>query len=109
MVHRARPCVTRYLPARVWYTEISRKQKDAEAKQATASSIAEHERRINYQDVEGELQQARIQAEQLNMVRQQMTEQEEQWRKRCSELARENERLRSEGSEATLAAQWRQR
>uniref|UniRef100_A0A7S2S2V8 GRIP domain-containing protein n=1 Tax=Rhizochromulina marina TaxID=1034831 RepID=A0A7S2S2V8_9STRA len=89
--------------------EISRKQKDAEARQATASSIAEQQRRINGQDVESELQKARLQAEQVVQLREQLADQEERWRKQCDKLSRENEKLRSEGSEAALAAQWRQR
>jgi hypothetical protein len=35
--------------------------------------------------------------------------QEELWRQAYDKLARENEKLRGEGSEAALAAQWRQR
>ena len=89
--------------------EISRKQKDAQMKQVAASSIVQQQRRIDEQDVEGELRKARAQADQMGVLRSELAEQEELWRQAYDKLARENEKLRGEGSEAALAAQWRQR
>lgn len=89
--------------------EISRKQKDAEARQAAAASIVGHQRRINGQDLEGELQKAKAEVAQVNSLLEELKDQEDKWRSTCDELARENEQLRSQGSEAALAAQWRQR
>lgn len=89
--------------------EISRKQKDAEARQAAAASIVGHQRRINGEDLEGELHKAKAEAAQVNSLREELKDQEDKWRSTCDELARENDQLRSQGSEAALAAQWRQR
>ena len=83
--------------------------KDAQMKQVAASSIVQQQRRIDEQDVEGELRKARAQADQMGVLRSELAEQEELWRQAYDKLARENEKLRGEGSEAALAAQWRQR
>ena len=55
--------------------EITRKQKDAQMKQVAASSIAQQQRRIDEQDVEGELRKARAQADQLGVLRSELAEQ----------------------------------
>lgn len=57
------------------YAEIVRKQKDAQMKQVAASSIVQQQRRIDEQDVEGELRKARAQGDQLNALRSELAEQ----------------------------------
>jgi hypothetical protein len=52
--------------------EISRKQKEAETKQALGSNILEQQRRINGHDIEGERQRARLQEEQLTSLREEL-------------------------------------
>lgn len=89
--------------------EIIKKQKDAEARQVKANSISEQQRRISGHDAEGERHRARLQEEQLSSLREELEDKEDQWRKALEALKHENEQLKSEGGEAIIAAQWRER
>lgn len=58
---------------------------------------------------EKELEQARSDHRQLEQLKAEMMEQETHWKEAYQELMAENTALKSSGSEALLAAQWRQR
>jgi hypothetical protein len=65
--------------------------------------------RIEGQDIESELKQAKTDHAQLASLRAEMAEQEARWKESYDLLLAENEKLKSSGAEALLAAQWRHR
>ena len=71
--------------------------------------MAAAQERIAGNDVASELRRAREQAGVVAELRAQLADQEQSWRAEYDKLARECEEMRSEASEAALAAQWRER
>jgi hypothetical protein len=65
--------------------------------------------RIEGQDIESELAQARTDHATLTALRAEMAEHEARWKESYDLLLTENEKLKSSGAEALLAAQWRHR
>jgi len=65
--------------------------------------------RIEGQDFESELAQAKDDHAHLAALRKEMVEQESRWKELYDQLLAENEKLKSSGAEALLAAQWRHR
>lgn len=90
-------------------SEVARKQADATVRALHSSNVQTTRRRIEGQDLETELAQARTDHAQLAALRSDMAEQEAQWKDAYDTLMAENARLKSSGAEALLAAQWRQR
>jgi len=96
-------------------SEIMRKQKDAEAKQASSISLQTQRRQIQSGSTtdghgadENEKRANKAEA-QVDTLLEEMAEKEEKWQRIVGELKREKEKMLSEGSEAPIATQWRQR
>lgn len=90
-------------------SEVARKQADATVRALQSSNVQKTRRRIEGQDVDAELAQARTDHRQVATLRAEMAEQEARWEEAYGALRAENDALRSSGAEALLAAQWRQR
>lgn len=90
-------------------SEMARKQADAQIRDLQSNNVESAKRRIEGQDVEKELEQARTEHSRLERMKAEMARQEVQWKEAYDVLFAENESLKSSGSEALLASQWRQR
>lgn len=89
--------------------EVARKQADATVRLLQSNNVQNAQRHIEGQDVASELAQARTDHNQLAELKTEMAEQEAHWKSAYDVLLAENNQLKSSGSEALLAAQWRQR
>jgi hypothetical protein len=89
--------------------EVARKQTDATVRSLQSNNVQSAQKHIEGEDLASELEQARSDHEQLNKLRSDFAEQEAQWKEAYDVLLNENNALKSSGSEALLAAQWRQR
>mmetsp|Transcript_17512 Transcript_17512/g.23149 ORF Transcript_17512/g.23149 Transcript_17512/m.23149 type:complete len:482 (+) Transcript_17512:24-1469(+) len=89
--------------------EVARKQADATVRALQSSNVQTTKNRIEGQDLESELEQARTDHAQLTALRTEMAEQEAYWKEAYDTLLTENNSLKSSGAEALLAAQWRHR
>lgn len=90
-------------------SEVVRKQADATVRSLQNNNVLTAQKQIEGQDIASELAQARSDHEELIKLRQEMAEQESHWREAYDSILVENNALKSSGSEALLAAQWRQR
>ncbi|CAB9523809.1 expressed unknown protein [Seminavis robusta] len=90
-------------------SELSRKQQDAHIKELQSNHVQTAQRRIEGQDLDQQLEQARSERGELNKLKAEMAENEANWKEAYDVLLAENNALKSSGSEALLAAQWRQR
>ena len=89
--------------------EVAKKQADATVRALHTNSVQTTRMRIEGQDIESELAQAKTDHAQLTALRAEMSEQESRWKESYDLLLAENEKLKSSGAEALLAAQWRHR
>jgi hypothetical protein len=89
--------------------EVARKQADATVRALQSNHVQNAQRHIEGEDVASELEQARLNKEQLQSLRVEFAEQEAQWKEAYDVLLNENNALKSSGSEALLASQWRHR
>lgn len=89
--------------------EVAKKQADATVRALHTNSVQTTRMRIEGQDIESELKQAKTDHAQLASLRAEMAEQEARWKDSYDLLFSENEKLKSSGAEALLAAQWRHR
>ena len=89
--------------------EVARKQTDATMRAMQSNNVQTAQKHIEGQDLLSELEQAKQDHEQVNFLRAELVEQEAQWKEAYDTLLHENNSLKSSGSEALLAAQWRQR
>ena len=89
--------------------EVARKQADATVRALQSNNVQSAQRHIEGEDLASELEQARSDHENLQALRIEFAEQEAQWKEAYDVLLHENTALKSSGSEALLAAQWRQR
>lgn len=89
--------------------EVARKQADATVRALQSNNVQSAQRHIEGEDVVSELEEARVVKEQLRALKMEFSEQESQWKEAYDALLNENTALKSSGSEALLAAQWRQR
>lgn len=89
--------------------EVARKQADATVRALQNNNVQNAQKHIEGQDIASELAQARTDHEQLTALKTEMAEQEAHWKSAYDVLLAENNQLKSSGSEALLAAQWRQR
>jgi len=89
--------------------EVARKQADATVKAIHSNNVETTRSKIEGQDLENELQQARTDHAQLAALQREIAEQEAHWKAAYDTLRTENKALKSSGAEALLAAQWRQR
>lgn len=89
--------------------EVAKKQADATVRALHSNSVQTTRMRIEGQDIESELAQAKMDHAQLAALRAEMAEQEARWKESYDLLMAENEKLKSSGAEALLAAQWRHR
>jgi hypothetical protein len=89
--------------------EVAKKQADATVRALHSNSVQTTRMRIEGQDIESELAQAKTDHATLTALRAEMTEQEARWKESYDLLLAENEKLKSSGAEALLAAQWRHR
>lgn len=90
-------------------SEMARKQADAQIRDLQSTNVESAKRRIEGREVEKELEQARTEHSRLERLRAEMSRQEAQWKEAYDSLLAENTALKSSGSEAMLASQWRQR
>ena len=90
-------------------SEMTRKQMDTQIRELQSTNVESVKRRIEGKGVEKELEAARTEHTQLERIRNEMSKQEAQWKEAYDLLLKENEALKSSGSEALLASQWRQR
>jgi hypothetical protein len=90
-------------------SEMTRKQMDTQIRELQSNNVETAKRRIEGQVVERELEVARTEHTQLERLRAEMGRQEAQWKEAYEGLLKENEALKSSGSEALVASQWRQR
>lgn len=89
--------------------EVARKQADATVRALQNNNVQNAQKHIEGQDIASELAQARTDHQQLTALKAEMAEQEAHWKSAYDVLLAENNQLKSSGSEALLAAQWRQR
>jgi len=89
--------------------EVARRQADDQLKALQCGNVENTQRRIEGQDIEKELAQARSEHIELETLKHELTEQETHWKSAYETLLAENNALKSSGAEALLAAQWRQR
>jgi hypothetical protein len=89
--------------------EVAKKQADATVRALHTNSVQTTRMRIEGQDIESELAQAKTDHASLAALRSEMAEQEARWKESYDMLLAENEKLKSSGAEALLAAQWRHR
>mmetsp|Transcript_37761 Transcript_37761/g.43130 ORF Transcript_37761/g.43130 Transcript_37761/m.43130 type:complete len:413 (-) Transcript_37761:31-1269(-) len=90
-------------------SEVQRKQTDAHIRDLQNNNVQSAKRRIEGEDLEKELEQARSDHMQLELLKNELAAQEIQWKEAYNVVIAENQSLKSSGSEALLAAQWRQR
>lgn len=89
--------------------EVARKQADATVRALQSNNVQSAQQHIAGSDIFSELEQARSDHENLRALRTEFAEQEAQWKEAYDALLNENNALKSSGSEALLAAQWRRR
>lgn len=89
--------------------EVAKKQADATVRALHSNSVQTTRMRIEGQDIASELAQAKTDHARLTALRSEMAEQEARWKESYDLLLAENEKLKSSGAEALLAAQWRHR
>lgn len=89
--------------------ELNRKQAQQQIQDLQSNKVQSAKRRIEGQDLEKELENARTEHAQLERFKAEMAAQEAQWKEAYDLLMAENNSLKSSGSEALLASQWRQR
>lgn len=90
-------------------SEVARRQADATIRSLQNSNVGKVKRRMEGEDLEDELAQARVDHGEVVRLRAEGMEVEARWKEAYDVLVVENRRLRGSGSEALLAAQWRQR
>lgn len=90
-------------------SEMARKQADAQIRDLQSNNVESAKRRIEGQEVEKELEQARTEHSRLERMKAELARQEAQWKEAYDVLVAENNALKASGSEAMLASQWRQR
>lgn len=90
-------------------SELARKQADAQIRDLQNSNAQKAANQIEGPDSNFELEQARSASNQLERVKADMVALETHWKESYDALLTENNALKSAGSEALLAAQWRQR
>eukprot|EP00536_Pseudo-nitzschia_multiseries_P015978 jgi/Psemu1/247213/estExt_Genewise1.C_9900018 len=92
-------------------SEMTRKQMDAQIRELQSSQVEVTKRHIEVREhAEQELEASRrTELSQLERMRAEAARQEDQWKEAYDMLLKENEALKSSGSEAMLASQWRQR
>ncbi|VEU43486.1 unnamed protein product [Pseudo-nitzschia multistriata] len=92
-------------------SEMTRKQMDAQIRDLQSSQVEATTRQIEGQEhAEQGMESSRgTEHSQLERMRAEAARQEDQWREAYDILLKENEALKSSGSEALLASQWRQR
>lgn len=90
-------------------SELARKQADAQIRDLQSNNKQSAARRIEGQDFQQELEQARSAGNQVEQLRRELAAQEAHWKEAYDTLLAENNSLKSAGSDALLASQWRQR
>jgi len=90
-------------------SEVARKQSDAIVRSLQSKNVQKTQMQIEGQDIASELEEAKIQRSLVTNLKAEMGEQEAHWKQAYDALLAENNSLKSSGSEALLAAQWRQR
>lgn len=93
------------LKVRIWY--VRRRSGVVISIYRHCAGLSSHSNLYSLQ--EKELEQARTDHEQLERLKAEMAEQESHWKEAYDVLMAENNALKSSGSEALLAAQWRHR
>ncbi|KDO28815.1 hypothetical protein SPRG_20019 [Saprolegnia parasitica CBS 223.65] len=89
--------------------EITRKQKDAEIRKMSASTLARQQEQLSGTDVQNELQAARLQVRRLVQLQTMADEKESEWSEKYAKLQREHEKLSGAMGETVLAMEWRER
>lgn len=90
-------------------SEVARKQSNATVRALQSNNVQSAQKHIEGEDIASELEQARSDHENLRVLKIEFAEQEAQWKEAYDALLNENNALKSSGSEALLAAQWRRR
>ena len=90
-------------------SELARKQAEAQIRDLQTNNVQSAARRIEGQDLQQELEQARNAGNQVEQLRRELAAQEAHWKEAYDTLLAENNSLKSAGSDALLASQWRQR
>jgi hypothetical protein len=92
-------------------SEMARKQADAQIRDLQSNNVESAKRRIEGQESSSDKDSdiARNENSRLERMRSEMARQEAQWKEAYDVLLAENNALKSSGSEAMLASQWRQR
>lgn len=90
-------------------SELARKQANAQIRDLQSNHAQTAARRIEGHEMQHELELARTAGGKLDHMKAELAAQEVQWKEAYDVLLAENNALKSSGSEALLAAQWRQR
>eukprot|EP00977_Amphora_coffeiformis_P005490 scaffold1168_cov167-Amphora_coffeaeformis.AAC.23 len=90
-------------------SELARKQAEAQIRDLQSNNVQSAARRIEGQDLQQELEQARSAGNQVEQLRRELAAHEAHWKEAYDTLLAENNSLKSAGSDALLASQWRQR
>jgi len=92
-------------------SEMTRKQMDAQLRELQSSQVESAKRQIEGRENVGSDSNGtrRSEKSELKRMRAEAARQEDQWKEAYDILLKENEALKSPGSDALLASQWRQR
>lgn len=89
--------------------ELARKQSEAQIRDMQSNNFQSAARRIEGNDLQHEIEHARTVGRQIESMKAELAAQETHWKEAYDLLLAENNALKSFGSEALLASQWRQR
>jgi hypothetical protein len=89
--------------------ELARNQQEAQIREMQSLNAQSAAQRIVGNDMQQELEQARMVGTRLEQIKRELVAQEAHWKEAYDVLLAENTALKSSGSEALLASQWRHR
>eukprot|EP00934_Nitzschia_sp_Nitz4_P005965 Nitzschia sp. Nitz4//scaffold2_size372955//175278//176710//NITZ4_000421-RA/size372955-snap-gene-0.30-mRNA-1//1//CDS//3329546772//5955//frame0 len=90
-------------------SDIAKKEADAQIRELRNAQVESTKHSIELQDATQSVDQSRTQHNKLEQLQAEMASQEAQWKEAYDVLMAENTALKSSGSDALLASQWRQR
>ncbi|GKY99084.1 hypothetical protein MPSEU_000864000 [Mayamaea pseudoterrestris] len=90
-------------------SELARKQVESQIRELQNLKVASAAHRIEGHDLQHDSEQARTLNAELDRVKSELASQDAHWKEAYNILLQENQALKSSGSEALLASQWRHR
>ncbi|KAF0740258.1 hypothetical protein Ae201684_004259 [Aphanomyces euteiches] len=90
-------------------SEITRKQKEAELRKLSATTLAKQTEQLGGIDLQQELQAARMQVRRFSQLQTAAEEREREWKEKYEKLERDYSKLSGAMGETVLAMEWRSR